>query len=72
MINKVYIQNSVEYNKSFVLQPSYKGKYLLDHVCQQLNVTETDYFGLRYVDANGQRVRNIISIILHFSVRLTC
>ncbi|GBO99238.1 FERM domain-containing protein 5 [Eumeta japonica] len=36
-------------------QPSYKGKYLLDHVCQQLNLTETDYFGLRYVDAGGQR-----------------
>ncbi|XP_026320190.1 FERM domain-containing protein 5 isoform X2 [Hyposmocoma kahamanoa] len=35
--------------------PSYKGKYLLDHVCSQLNLTETDYFGLRYVDAGGQR-----------------
>lgn len=35
--------------------PSYKGKYLLDYVCQQLNVTETDYFGLRYVDSTGQR-----------------
>ncbi|XP_049882492.1 FERM domain-containing protein 5 isoform X3 [Pectinophora gossypiella] len=35
--------------------PSYKGKYLLEHVCQQLNLTETDYFGLRYVDAGGQR-----------------
>ncbi|XP_061385488.1 FERM domain-containing protein 5 [Danaus plexippus] len=35
--------------------PSYKGKFLLEHVCQQLNLTETDYFGLRYVDGNGQR-----------------
>ncbi|XP_052757766.1 FERM domain-containing protein 5 [Galleria mellonella] len=35
--------------------PSYKGKYLLEHVCQQLNLTEIDYFGLRYVDAGGQR-----------------
>ncbi|KAL0850843.1 hypothetical protein ABMA28_006761 [Loxostege sticticalis] len=35
--------------------PSYKGKYLLEYVCQQLNLTETDYFGLRYVDAGGQR-----------------
>ncbi|XP_053610998.1 FERM domain-containing protein 5 isoform X2 [Plodia interpunctella] len=35
--------------------PSYKGKYLLEHVCQQLNLTETDYFGLRYVDAGSQR-----------------
>lgn len=39
-----------------LFQPSYKGKYLLEHVCQQLNLTETDYFGLRYVDGNGQRV----------------
>lgn len=43
------------------LQPSYKGKYLLEHVCQQLNLTETDYFGLRYVDAGGQRVNNYSS-----------
>ncbi|KPJ07350.1 FERM domain-containing protein 5 [Papilio machaon] len=35
--------------------PGYKGKYLLEHVCQQLNLAETDYFGLRYVDAAGQR-----------------
>ncbi|XP_050681938.1 FERM domain-containing protein 5 [Leptidea sinapis] len=35
--------------------PSYKGKFLLEHVCQQLNLSETDYFGLRYVDSNGQR-----------------
>lgn len=41
------------------LQPSYKGKYLLEYVCQQLNLTETDYFGLRYVDCNGQRVRTL-------------
>ncbi|XP_060808106.1 uncharacterized protein LOC106129816 isoform X3 [Amyelois transitella] len=35
--------------------PSYKGKFLLEHVCQQLNLTETDYFGLRYVDTSSQR-----------------
>lgn len=35
--------------------PSFKGKSLLEHVCQQLNLTESDYFGLRYVDASGQR-----------------
>ncbi|XP_013133155.1 PREDICTED: FERM domain-containing protein 5 isoform X2 [Papilio polytes] len=35
--------------------PGYKGKYLLEHVCQQLNLAETDYFGLRYVDSAGQR-----------------
>lgn len=35
--------------------PSHKGKYLLDHVCRQLNLGETDYFGLRYVDPATQR-----------------
>ncbi|CAK1602384.1 unnamed protein product [Parnassius mnemosyne] len=35
--------------------PSNKGKHLLEQVCQQLNLSETDYFGLRYVDAAGQR-----------------
>lgn len=46
----------------FELQPSNKGKYLLDSVCQQLNLIETDYFGLRYVDAANQRV-NIYLIL---------
>ncbi|XP_076261009.1 FERM domain containing isoform X2 [Rhynchophorus ferrugineus] len=32
-----------------------KGKYLLDYVCQQLNLVEQDYLGLRYVDNHGQR-----------------
>ncbi|XP_077288968.1 FERM domain containing isoform X2 [Arctopsyche grandis] len=35
--------------------PSQKGKYLLDYVCQQLNLVETDYFGLRFVDGMNQR-----------------
>lgn len=33
-----------------------KGKQLLEHVCQQLNLVEKDYFGLRYVDHTRQRV----------------
>ncbi|XP_045481877.1 FERM domain-containing protein 5 isoform X1 [Harmonia axyridis] len=33
----------------------HKGKYLLDYVCQQLNLVEQDYFGLRYVDITNQR-----------------
>ncbi|XP_030748721.1 FERM domain-containing protein 5 isoform X2 [Sitophilus oryzae] len=32
-----------------------KGKHLLDYVCQQLNLVEQDYLGLRYVDNHGQR-----------------
>nr|CAD7423676.1 unnamed protein product [Timema monikensis] len=37
-------------------QPHHKGKYLLEHVCKQLNLAEKDYFGLRYVDYTRQRL----------------
>jgi hypothetical protein len=40
-----------------VFQNNDKGKHLLEHVCQQLNLIEKDYFGLRYVDHTRQRVR---------------
>ncbi|XP_014209434.1 FERM domain-containing protein 5-like isoform X2 [Copidosoma floridanum] len=36
-------------------QPQHKGKYILEYVCKQLNILETDYFGLRYVDNSRQR-----------------
>ncbi|XP_058805936.1 FERM domain-containing protein 5 isoform X7 [Phymastichus coffea] len=36
-------------------QPNHKGKYILDYVCKELNILETDYFGLRYVDGSRQR-----------------
>lgn len=36
-------------------QPRLKTKYLLDYVCEQLDVVEKDYFGLRYVDHRKQR-----------------
>lgn len=36
-------------------QPRCKAQYLLDYVCQQLDVLEKDYFGLRYVDHHKQR-----------------
>jgi len=38
------------------LQKDTKGQYLIDHVCQSLNLAEKDYFGLRYVDSENQRV----------------
>ena len=38
-----------------LLQSHHKGKYLLEHVCRQLNLVEKDYFGLRYVDHTRQR-----------------
>jgi hypothetical protein len=40
----------------FSLQATHKGRYLLDYVCEQLNLAERDYFGLRYVDAAKQKV----------------
>ncbi|XP_018335014.1 FERM domain-containing protein 5-like isoform X2 [Agrilus planipennis] len=36
-------------------KPNQKGKHLLEYVCQQLNIAEQDYFGLRYVDSSQQR-----------------
>ncbi|XP_075216636.1 FERM domain containing isoform X2 [Lycorma delicatula] len=36
-------------------QIHHKGKYLVEHVCRQLNLIEKDYFGLRYVDSSKQR-----------------
>jgi len=42
------------------LQKDTKGQYLIDHVCQSLNLAEKDYFGLRYVDSENQRVSAII------------
>jgi len=47
-------------------QKDTKGQYLIDHVCQSLNLAEKDYFGLRYVDSENQRVSSIIF------VRITC
>ncbi|XP_070543353.1 FERM domain-containing protein 5-like isoform X2 [Ptychodera flava] len=32
-----------------------KGQFLLDHVCNMLNLLERDYFGLRFVDGEKQR-----------------
>ncbi|CAD5112820.1 DgyrCDS2031 [Dimorphilus gyrociliatus] len=32
-----------------------KGQWLLEHVCNELNLVEKAYFGLRYVDNNKQR-----------------
>ncbi|XP_043591927.1 FERM domain-containing protein 5 isoform X9 [Bombus pyrosoma] len=36
-------------------QPQDKGRYILEYVCKQLNILETDYFGLRYMDHCRQR-----------------
>lgn len=38
------------------LQRDTKGQFLLDHVCNHYNLLERDYFGIRYVDPEKQRV----------------
>lgn len=42
---------------SFSPQESTRGQDLLELVCRHLNLIETAYFGLRYVDPKGQAVR---------------
>lgn len=39
-----------------VLQKDTKGQYLIDYVCQSMDLIERDYFGLRYVNQDKQRV----------------
>jgi hypothetical protein len=41
----------------FLFQAKAAGKMLFDQVCKQLNLLETDYFGLEYMDAQGVTVR---------------
>ncbi|XP_058986128.1 FERM domain-containing protein 3 isoform X5 [Musca domestica] len=36
-------------------QPFHRGNYLVEYICDQLNIKERDYFGLRYVDNSKQR-----------------
>lgn len=42
------------------LQRETKGQFLLDHVCNHYNLLEKDYFGIRYVDPEKQRVTVLI------------
>ncbi|XP_058818907.1 FERM domain-containing protein 5 isoform X1 [Topomyia yanbarensis] len=62
-------------------QPHHKGNFLLDYVCEQLEITEKDYFGLRFVDSSKQRhwldlaktiikqVKDVEPLILSFRVK---
>ncbi|KAI9586248.1 FERM domain-containing protein 5 isoform X1 [Glossina fuscipes] len=36
-------------------QSFHRGSYLVEYICEQLEINEKDYFGLRYVDASKQR-----------------
>jgi len=38
------------------LQRDTRGQELMNEVCQQLDLVEKDYFGLRFVDIEKQRV----------------
>lgn len=40
----------------FLFQRDAKGQYLFDLICHHLNLLEKDYFGIRYVDPDKQRV----------------
>lgn len=51
-----------------LFQPNHKGKFLLDYVCEQLDITEKDYFGLRYVDSTKQRVSWGFFVFSEFSL----
>ncbi|XP_021700902.1 FERM domain-containing protein 5 isoform X1 [Aedes aegypti] len=62
-------------------QPHHKGGFLLDYICEQLEITEKDYFGLRFVDTAKQRhwldlaktiikqVKDVDPLVLSFRVK---
>lgn len=54
-----------------MLQAKHKGRYLLDYICSQLNLIERDYFGIRFIDPEKQRVNVILyltfTILRYFS-----
>jgi len=51
-----YVDHDHDHVDYLFLQKDTKGQYFIDHVCQFLNLAEKDYFGLRYVDSENQRV----------------
>uniref|UniRef100_A0A3B5LXH8 FERM domain-containing protein n=1 Tax=Xiphophorus couchianus TaxID=32473 RepID=A0A3B5LXH8_9TELE len=42
------------------IQRDAKGQYLFDLICHHLNLLEKDYFGIRYVDPDKQRVSTFL------------
>jgi len=48
-----------------IKQKNTKGQYLLDHVCNTLDLVETDYFGLRYLNQERQQVSLIFFVSLY-------
>ena len=61
----------VSYLLFFPLQKETKGQYILDYVCKELDLLEKDYFGLRFVDGNKQRVSVFVSFFVRFIISTT-
>lgn len=47
---------NIMYNLFIFLQRETKGQFLIDHICNYYSLLEKDYFGIRYVDPEKQRV----------------
>lgn len=52
-------------------QKDTKGQYLIDYVCQSLDLIEKDYFGLRYVNTDKQRVSYFFVLLSPQSLNLS-
>lgn len=53
--------------KTFLLQDNSTGQVLLDVVFRHLDLLETAYFGLRYVDQDNQTVSKFKNIVIIFN-----
>lgn len=42
---------------ALLLQRETKGQFLIEYICNYYSLLEKDYFGIRYVDPEKQRVR---------------
>lgn len=58
VINVIIINNNL-----FILKINEKGSSFIARVCEQLDLVEKDYFGLRYVDNKRQRVCNFYNYL---------
>lgn len=48
---------------NFYFQKETLGQFVIDKVCETLNLVEKDYFGLRFVDSEKQRVSTVLYLI---------
>ena len=53
---------------TLLFQAKAVGKMLFEQVCKQLNLLETDYFGLEYMDTQGV----VVSLFFLFSFLIKC